>query len=210
MWLLLLLYIKTHTKKYINLVNSRTISDVPKKKKKKELNDQRLSRQCVNFFFVCVLLRVIKNYVRFFVSDYYVAVSLTTFQSLKNAKKKRKNQFPVYVSPCVFEPFVNEIYNNKTTKSFHAPLHSIFTPKFVSRNTFPFFFFAKHLLRAPDGERITRANCLYCLSNTPMDERGKKRKKKMNTNKQAKKNMKLRVIDNLMLYFVHMWTSALV
>ena len=210
MWLLLLLYIKTHTKKYINLVNSRTISDVPKKKKKKELNDQRLSRQCVNFFFVCVLLRVIKNYVRFFVSDYYVAVSLTTFQSLKNAKKKRKNQFPVYVSPCVFEPFVNEIYNNKTTKSFHAPLHSIFTPKFVSRNTFPFFFLRNIFSELPMvNESHEPIVFIVCPTHRWMNA-ARSEKKKMNTNKQAKKNMKLRVIDNLMLYFVHMWTSALV
>ena len=101
-----------------------------------------------------------------------------------------------------------------TTKSFHAPLHSIFTPKFVSRNTFLFFFFAKHLLQISElptkmvnesHEPIVFIVCpTHRWMNAARSEKKKTNLNLMNTNKQAKKYEMMRVIDNLMLYFVHM------
>jgi hypothetical protein len=125
----------------------------------------------------------------------------------------------VYVSPCVFEPFVNEIYNNNNkivsrsvTFDFHAQIR---VTKHIS-----FLFFLRNIFYKSQSSLLrwwtnhTSQLSLLFVQHTDGWTRQEAKKKKnlnlMNTNKQAKNYEMMRVIDNLMLYFVHMWTSALV
>ncbi len=72
------------------------------------------------------------------------------------------------MSPCVFEPVCKW-----HSKQFHAPLHSIFTHKFVSRN---YFCFSKHFFFVFLKSQISRVSMVN--ESIPMDDDDDKKKEK--------------------------------